>query len=58
MFQGRFKSTLIHGELLVRLKDLPGLNYREIARFSEFRDIGLQSLGKLYNAKKRMIEKD
>jgi REP element-mobilizing transposase RayT len=43
------------GELLVRLKELSGLTYREIAQLSEFRDIKLHSLAKLYkDARKRI----
>jgi len=43
------------GELLVRLKELSGLTYREIAQLPEFRDIKLHSLAKLYkDARKRI----
>ena len=36
------------GELLVRLNELSGLTYREIAQLVKFRDIKLHSLAKLY----------
>ncbi len=43
------------GELLVRLKELSGLTYREIAQLPEFADIKLHSLAKLYkDARKRI----
>lgn len=46
------------GELLVRLKELSGLTYREIAQLPEFRDIKLHSLAKLYkDARKRIAGK-
>ncbi len=46
------------GELLVRLKELSGLTYREIAQLPEFRDIKLHSLAKLYkDARKRIAAK-
>lgn len=46
------------GELLIRLKELSGLTYREIAQLQEFRDIKLHSLAKLYkDARKRITAK-
>ena len=46
------------GELLVRLKELSGLTYREIAQLPEFREIKLHSLAKLYkDARKRIASK-
>jgi hypothetical protein len=46
------------GELLVRLKELSGLTYREIAQLPEFRDIKLYSLAKLCkDARKRITGK-
>jgi len=46
------------GALLVRLKELSGLTYREIAQLPEFRDIKLHSLAKLYkDARKRIAAK-
>ena len=46
------------GELLVRLKELSGLTYREITQLLEFRDIKLHSLAKLYkDARKRIAAK-
>jgi REP element-mobilizing transposase RayT len=46
------------GELLVRLKELSGLTYREIAQLNEFADIKMYSLAKLYkDARKRIAAK-
>ena len=43
------------GELLVRLKELSGLTYMEIAQLPEFRDIKLHALAKLHkDARKRI----
>ncbi len=48
----------LRGDLLVLLKDLSGLRYREIAEFSLFSDIQYNSLGSLYkHTKKRMWKK-
>jgi hypothetical protein len=47
------------GELLVRLKELSELTYREMAQLPEFRDIKLHSLAKLYkDARKRIAAKE
>ncbi len=51
-----FEEKRLRGELLMRLKELAGLTYRQIAQLHEFRDLKLQSLGKLYlDAKRRMM---
>lgn len=48
----------LRGELMVRLKELSGLTYREIAQLPEYRDIKLHSLAKLYkDARKRIAGK-
>lgn len=45
----------LRGELLVRLRELSGLTYRDIAQFPEFGDLQLHSLAKLYkDARKRI----
>jgi REP element-mobilizing transposase RayT len=55
---GTMASKKWRGELLVRLKELSGLTYREIAQLPEFRDIKLHSLAKLYkDARKRIAAK-
>ncbi len=55
---GTLAGKQLRGELLVRLKELSGLTYREIAQLPEFRDIKLHSLAKLYkDARKRIAAK-
>jgi REP element-mobilizing transposase RayT len=55
---GTLAAKQLRGELLVRLKELSGLTYREIAQLPEFRDIKLHSLAKLYkDARKRAVAK-
>jgi hypothetical protein len=55
---GKWAGKRLRGELLVRLKELSGLTYREIAQLPEFRDIKLYSLAKLYkDAQKRIAGK-
>jgi len=52
---GTLAAKQLRGELLVRLKELSGLTYREIAQLPEFSDIKLHSLAKLYkDARKRI----
>jgi REP element-mobilizing transposase RayT len=56
---GTLAGKQLRGELLVRLKELSGLTYREIAQLIEFRDIKLHSLAKLYkDARKRVAVKN
>jgi REP element-mobilizing transposase RayT len=43
-----WEKKRIRGELLVRLKDLCGLTYREIKEFPVFNDLKLNSMAKLY----------
>ena len=51
---GTLGGKRLRGELLVRLKELAGLTYREIAQLPEFSAIKQNSLGKLYmDARKR-----
>ena len=45
---GTLAGKKLRGELLVSLKELSGLTYREIAQLPEFSDIKLHSLAKLY----------
>lgn len=48
----------LRGELLVLLRDLAGLKYREIIEFSMFSDVQYRSMGHLYkNAKEKMSKK-
>ena len=55
---GTLSGKQSRGELLVRLKELSGLTYREIAQLPEFRDIKLHSLAKLdKDARKRIAAK-
>ena len=55
---GTLAGKQLRGELLVRLKELSGLTYREIAQLPEFRDIKFHSLAKLYkDARKRIAHK-
>ncbi|MCG2811447.1 MAG: hypothetical protein L6428_08310 [Candidatus Aminicenantes bacterium] len=55
---GTLAGKQLRGELLVRLKELSGLTYRQIAQLPEFRDIKLHSLAKLYkDARKRIAAK-
>ncbi len=55
---GTLAGKQLRSKLLVRLKELSGLTYREIAQLPEFRDIKLHSLAKLYkDARKRLIAK-
>jgi hypothetical protein len=55
---GTLAGKQLRGELLVRLKELSGLTYREIAKLPEFSDIKLHSLAKLYkDAQKRLAAK-
>jgi REP element-mobilizing transposase RayT len=55
---GTLAGKQLRGALLVRLKELSGLTYREIAQLPEFRDIKLHSLAKLYkDARKRIAAK-
>ena len=52
---GTLQGKRLRGELLVRLKELSGLTYREIAQLPEFSGIKQNSLGKLYmDAKERL----
>jgi len=52
---GTLAEKQLRGELLVYLKDLSGLTYREIAQLPEFSELKLHSLAKLYkDAKKRI----
>jgi hypothetical protein len=55
---GTLAGKQLRGELLVRLKELSGLTYREIVQLPEFSDIKLHSLAKLYkDARKRIAAK-
>jgi REP element-mobilizing transposase RayT len=52
---GTLHGKRLRGELLVQLKELAGLTYREIAQLPEFSGIKQNSLGKLYlDAKERL----
>jgi REP element-mobilizing transposase RayT len=55
---GTLGGKRLRGELLVRLKELAGLTYREIAQLPEFSGIKQNSLGKLYmDARERLTVK-
>lgn len=55
---GTLSGKRLRGELLVGLKDLAGLTYREISQLPEFSSIKQYSLAKLYmDAKKRLAAK-
>jgi REP element-mobilizing transposase RayT len=55
---GTLGGKRLRGELLVRLKELAGLTYREIAQLPEFSAIKQNSLGKLYmDARERLAAK-
>lgn len=55
---GTLAGKQLRGELLVRLKELSGLTYGQIAQLPEFRDSKLHSLAKLYkDARKRITAK-
>jgi len=43
-----YSAKRLRGELLVRLKDLAGLTYPEIAKYDLFADVQVHSLGRLY----------
>ena len=45
----------LRGELLVRLKDLAGLKYKEIIELSIFSDLQYGSMGSLYKSTKKRI---
>jgi REP element-mobilizing transposase RayT len=52
---GTLAGKQLRGELLVRLKELSGLTYREIAPLPEFADIKMHSLAKLYKDARRRL---
>ena len=53
-----YAGKRLRGELLVLLKDLTGLKYREIAEISIFSDIQYNSLGSLYKNTKRRTQEN
>ncbi|MEA1912755.1 MAG: transposase [candidate division WOR-3 bacterium] len=54
-----FEGKNLRSELMVRLKDIAGLKYKEIMKYSPFRPLKYSSLGKLYKrAKDRLIAND
>jgi hypothetical protein len=51
---GSHEGKQQRGELLVLLKDMAGLTYREIMELDIFSDLAFSSLGRIYaNAKKK-----
>lgn len=52
------EGSKLRGELLVRLKDLTGMTYKEIKELPEFRGIRFSAMGNLYKRTKfRLFEK-
>ena len=56
---GTFEGKRQRGELLIQLKDIAGLKYKEIRDIDLFQNLSFSSLGSIYrNMKKRKIKKD
>lgn len=54
---GCFQGKRLRGELLVSLKDLSGLTYKEIIHFPIFSDLQFNSLGKIYRDTRKRIQR-